>query len=74
LRELSSRYELEVSQISKRKKEFLEKPSMVFEVETHKKKTAKNMCGRTRATPYANAGCPFGAFGVNFYFVIKTEF
>ncbi|MDR0704399.1 MAG: transposase [Planctomycetaceae bacterium] len=41
LSELSSRYELEVSQISKWKKEFLEKSSMVFEVETPKKVTEK---------------------------------
>jgi transposase-like protein len=41
LSELSSRYELEVSQISKWKKEFLEKSSMVFELETPKKTTEK---------------------------------
>jgi transposase len=41
LSELSSCYELEVSQISKWKKEFLEKSSMVFELETPKKTTEK---------------------------------
>jgi transposase len=37
LSELSSKYELESSQIAKWKKEFLEKSAMVFELELPKK-------------------------------------
>jgi putative transposase len=41
LSELSSRYEIEVSQISKWKKEFLEKSSIVFDLATPQKTTEK---------------------------------
>jgi transposase len=41
LSELSSRYELESSQISKWKKEFLEKSSIVFDLATPQKTTEK---------------------------------
>jgi transposase-like protein len=41
LSELSEKYQLEVSQISKWKKEFLEKSALVFDLETPKKTAEK---------------------------------
>jgi transposase-like protein len=43
LSELSEKYQLESSQISKWKKEFMEKSFMVFEVETPKKTSEKEV-------------------------------
>jgi transposase len=43
LKELSEKYQLEISQISKWKREFLEKSSMVFEMELPEKKTEKEV-------------------------------
>jgi hypothetical protein len=41
---------------------------------TRKKFFVKKMCGITRALPYANADCPYGAILMNIYCETKTEF
>jgi transposase-like protein len=48
LSELSLRYELEASQISQWKKDFLEKSSFVFEVETPNKASEKEITNSTK--------------------------